>query len=127
MHYMDKKTKILVVDDQREICEVIRLVLKDKYSIVTAGGAEEALRYLAANPVRLVLLDNKMSKVDGITVLERIKEEHPETEVIIVTAYATIEIIRRAIKLGAYGFLMKPFDVDILINTVEAALKGSEE
>jgi len=124
---MDKKTKILVVDDQPEVCEVIRLVLKDKYSIVTAGGAEEAFRYLADNPVRLVLLDIKMPKVDGITVLEQIKEKHPGTEVIVVTAYATIEIMRRAIKLGACGFLMKPFDIDVLINTVDAALKGTEE
>ncbi|RJQ50078.1 MAG: response regulator, partial [Nitrospiraceae bacterium] len=82
---MGKRTEILVVDDQHEVCEVIRLVLKDKYSIVTAGGAEEAFGYLTDNHVQLVLLDIKMPKIDGITVLGRIKEKHPGTEVIIVT------------------------------------------
>ncbi|RJQ51921.1 MAG: response regulator [Nitrospiraceae bacterium] len=73
-----------------------------------------------------MLLDIKMPKIDGITVLGRIKEKHPGTEVIIVTAYATIEMIREAIRLGAFGFLMKPFDVEVLVDLVDAAFKSIE-
>jgi len=121
---MQKQTEILIVDDQREVREVMRFVLKDKYSIATAGGAEEALTYLASNPVKLVLLDINMPKGDGVTILNEIKRVYPDTEVIMVTAYAPLETVRMALRLGAFGFLMKPFDVNALIKIVDDALKG---
>lgn len=122
---MQSKSKILVIDDELALREVIRFVLKDKYATATASGVEEAFKYMSDNPVNLVLLDLKMPKIDGITVLEEIKRRHPETEVIIVTAYATLETIRQAIRLGAYGFLMKPFDNNELIKIVDEALKNN--
>jgi DNA-binding NtrC family response regulator len=124
---MDKQTEILIVDDKYEVREVIRFILKDKYSIATVGGVEEAFRYLDVTSVKLVLLDIKMPKIDGITALEHIKKKYPGTEVIMVTAYATLETIRKAVRLGAFGFLMKPFDIDVLIKTVDGALKGKED
>ena len=111
------------MDDQREVREVIRFVLKDKYSVAMAGAAEEALRYLASNPVKLVLLDMKMPKTHGITVLREIKRVYPGTEVIMVTAYAPLETVRTAVRLGAFGFLMKPFDVSALLKIVDEALE----
>ncbi len=119
---MHEKPEILIVDDKHEIREVIRFVLKDKYSIATAGGAEEALKYLASGPVKLVLLDINMPKADGITVLSEIKRVYPDTEVIMVTAYAPLETVRAAVRLGAFGFLMKPFDVGALTRMVDEAL-----
>ncbi|MBI5098542.1 MAG: response regulator [Nitrospirae bacterium] len=123
---MDKQTEILIVDDQYEVREVIRFILKDKYSIATVGGVEEAFRYLEVTSVKLVLLDIKMPKIDGITALEHIKKKYPGTEVIMVTAYATLETVRKAVRLGAFGFLMKPFDIDVLIKTVDGALNNIE-
>ncbi len=121
---MQGKPKILIVDDQLELREVIRFVLKDKYLVAAVTGAEEAFKYMADNPVNLVLLDINMPKIDGITALQEIKKSHPETEIIFVTAYATLETIRKALNLGAFGFLMKPFDHDKLINIVDEALKN---
>jgi DNA-binding NtrC family response regulator len=123
---MKQRTEILIVDDQVEVREVLRLSLMDKYSIATAGGVEEALRYLELNSVKLVLLDIQMPKVDGITALEQIKKKYPGTEVIMVTAYSTLEIIREAVRLGAFGFIMKPFDIDVLLDSVDGALKSIE-
>ncbi len=121
---MDRKTRILIVDDQLEIREFIRLVLKDKYAVDTAAGAEEAFKFMADNPVNLVLLDNKMPKIDGITALKEIKRRYPETEVIIMSAYATPETIQKALKLGAFGYLKKPYDNDKLIDIIDEALKN---
>ena len=121
---MDQQTEILIVDDQHEVREAIRFILKDKYSIAMAGEVEEAFRYLEATSVKLVLLDIKMPKIDGMTALEHIKKEYPGTEVIMVTAFATLETVRKAVSLGAFGFLMKPFDVDVLIKTVDGALSN---
>ncbi|MDP3297010.1 MAG: response regulator [Thermodesulfovibrionia bacterium] len=123
---MQGKPKILIVDDQLELREVIRFVLKDKYLVAAVTGAEEAFKYMADNPVNLVLLDINMPKIDGITALQEIKKSHPETEIIFVTAYATLETIRKALNLGAFGFLMKPFDHDKLINIVDEALKNRD-
>jgi len=122
---MDKQTEILIVDDQHEVREAIRFILKDKYSIAMAGEVEEAFRFLEATSVKLVLLDIKMPKIDGMTALEHIKKEYPGTEVIMVTAFATLETVRKAVNLGAFGFLMKPFDIDVLTKTVDGVLKGT--
>lgn len=124
---MDKQTEILIVDDQHEVREAIRLILKDKYSIATVGEVEEAFRYLEATFVKLVLLDIRMPKIDGMTALEHIKKKYPGTEVIMVTAFATLETVRKAVRLGAFGFIMKPFDVNELLKTVDGVLKGTQD
>ncbi len=115
--------KILIVDDQRELRECLRFILKDRYAVATVGEAEEAFKYLAEYPVDLVLLDLKMPKIDGITALEEIKKINPDTEVIMTTAYAPVDTMRKAFNLGAFAFLMKPFDIDKLINTIDRAIK----
>jgi DNA-binding NtrC family response regulator len=124
---MNKQTEILIVDDQCEVRDVISLILKDKYSVAAVGGVEEAFRYLKVNSVKLVLLDIKMPKVDGITALEHIKKKYPGTEVIMVTAFASLETVRNAVRLGAFGFIMKPFDINVLIKTIDGALKDTED
>lgn len=116
---------ILIVDDQIAPRESIRAVLKDKYTVATASGVEEALKYLAENPVDVVMLDLKMPKIDGITALQEIKKKYPKTEIILLTAYATLAIIKKVLELGAFGCLMKPFDKDKLLDIVDRALKNN--
>lgn len=124
---MHETLKILVVDNELAQREVIGLALKGKYSVATAKGAEEALRYMADNSVDLVLLDIEMPGINGITALEEIKKRHPETEVVMVTACATVETVRQAFRLGAFGFLAKPFDIIELIEIVDKALKDRQQ
>lgn len=124
---MYETPRILVVDNELAQREVIGLALKDKYSVATAGGAKEAFKYMADNSVDLVLLDIEMPGISGITALEEIKKRHPDTEVVMVTACATVENVRRAIRLGAFGFLAKPFDITELIEIVDKALKDRQQ
>jgi DNA-binding NtrC family response regulator len=121
---MKSKVEILIIDDQLSPRESIRMILKEKYAISTVTGAIEAFKYMAENLVELVLLDIKMPKIDGITALKEIKKKHPETEVILLTAYATPKTIQNTLKLGAFGYLMKPFDKDDLLDIVDRALKN---
>jgi putative nucleotidyltransferase with HDIG domain len=114
--------KILVIDDELAPRESIRMVLKDQYSVSTADGAYEGLDIMNQSPVDLVVMDIKMPKMDGITALQEIKKLHPDTEVVLLTAYASLETARDAIRFGAFDYLIKPFDKDNVLKVVEKGL-----
>lgn len=105
------KTKsILIIDDEKNI----RLTMDQSLeplgiAVRTAVNGEEALQKLGDTPAGLVFLDLKMPGMDGMEVLRRIKEEWPETRVIIITAHGTVESAVEAMKLGAVDFIQKPF------------------
>ena len=117
------KEKILIIDDELAPRESIRMVLKDKYAVSTATGAHEGLDMMSQNPVDLVVMDIKMPKMDGISALQEIKKQHPDTEVVLLTAYASLETARDAIRFGAFDYLIKPFDKDNVLLVVEKGLK----
>lgn len=119
---MNNKSKVLVIDDELAPRESIRMVLKDKYAVSTAGGAYEGLDFMSQNPVDLVVMDIKMPKMDGITALQEIKKNHPDIEVVLLTAYASLETARDAIRFGAFDYLIKPFDKDDVLSVVEKGL-----
>lgn len=120
-----QSSKILVVDDDFSVREAVKVTLTDKHEVATASSALRALKYLSENRVSLVLLDIKMPKICGIEALKEIKSKHPETVVIMLTAYATDKSVKRAMELGAYGFIMKPFNIVDLRNCVENVLSRS--
>ncbi|MBI5056893.1 MAG: response regulator [Nitrospirae bacterium] len=119
---MNNSERILVIDDELAPRESIRMVLKDRYSVSTASGAIEGLSMMTENSVDLVVMDIKMPKMDGITALQEIKKKHPDTEVILLTAYASLETARDAIRFGAFDYLLKPFDKDDILMVVEKGL-----
>jgi putative nucleotidyltransferase with HDIG domain len=119
---MEYREKILIIDDEFAPRESIRMVLKDKYSVSTAAGALDGLSMMSESPVDLVVMDIKMPKMDGITALQEIKEKHPDTEVVLLTAYASLETARDAIRFGAFDYLLKPFDKDDILQVVEKGL-----
>jgi len=119
---VDKKEKILVIDDELAPRESIRMVLKDHYAVSTASGALEGINMIDANPVDLIVMDIKMPKMDGITALQEIKKKHSDTEVILLTAYASLETARDAIRFGAFDYLIKPFDKDDVLAVVKKGL-----
>ena len=96
---MSNKEKVLIIDDELAPRESIRMVLKDQYDVLTAAGAHEGLDIMDKESIAIVVMDIKMPKMDGITALKEIKERHPETEVVLLTAYASLETARDANKI----------------------------
>jgi two-component system, NtrC family, response regulator AtoC len=117
------KPTILVVDDERLIRWSLTKRLKaEGYEVLEAETGREALDRLDEG-VDLVLLDYKLPDIDGVTVLRRMKEHDQDILVILLTAYATVETAVEAMKIGAYHFANKPFELEELIGTVERALE----
>lgn len=123
-----KKT-ILIVDDEINILRVLKTALGKGYQIKTARNAKEALSLLNSERIDLVLADFRLPDMDGIGLLKRVKEYLPSIPFIIITAYGTIERAVEAMKNGAYTYLTKPVNLDVLYSVVREALSedGSYE
>jgi DNA-binding NtrC family response regulator len=107
--------RILVVEDNDTMREGMKAVLeKEGYGVSEAADGESALSALAARPADLVITDHRMAGMDGLTLLARVKALRPETEVVLITAYGTVELAVEAMKSGAWDFLTKPFSGDAL-------------
>jgi DNA-binding NtrC family response regulator len=113
---MKIETTILFVDDENAYQKAfIRAMRKEKqFRIVTASRGIEALQLLQTTPVDVVLTDIKMPEMDGLTLLKKIRERFPAIFVIAITGYGSVEDAVRAMKLGAYDYLQKPFDFDLI-------------
>ncbi len=121
---MKMREKILVVDDEQAILELCVMTLADMgYNVQSVGGGRQALDKLLEERFDLLLTDVKMPDVDGLELLRRAKEVDTEMAVVIITGYGTFEMAIHALRLGASGFLLKPFDVDNLLDSVHAALE----
>jgi two-component system, NtrC family, nitrogen regulation response regulator NtrX len=124
---MSKKAKILITDDEKSIRNALREILEfESYTVLEAENGEEALKVIQTETVDLVLLDIKMKGMDGIEVLEKIKEMFPELPVIMISGHGNIKIAVEATKTGAFDFLEKPPDLNRLLISVRNALKSSE-
>ena len=112
-----KKFRILVVDDEAIIRDSLRAWLDDEtgFTVDTARSGQDALEKLADQPCQLMLLDIKMPGMDGVEVLQKAREKLPDLQVVMMTAYATVETAVEAMKTGALDYLIKPFDTEILI------------
>jgi PAS domain S-box-containing protein len=119
--------RILVVDDELGPREALRMILKSKYQVLTAVNGPDALQVLSNTPPDIVLLDIKMREMNGIEVLRAIKETDTGIEVIMMTAYASLQTARDAIAHGASEYLIKPFSKKEVEDAVEKALKRRAE
>jgi two-component system, NtrC family, response regulator AtoC len=111
----EKRSKrVLIVDDEPGVRESVRMLLKDAYEPIAVGSAPEALSQLAAGSIDVVLLDIVMPGIDGLQLLEEIRARQPTLAVVMLTATKTVKTAVDAMKLGAFDYLTKPFDVDEL-------------
>ncbi len=109
------KKKIMVVEDNPTMrLGMVESLRREEYAVSEFENGETALKAFRKKPVPLVITDLKMAPVDGITLLQQIKETHPATEVIVVSAFGTVETAVQAMQLGAADFLTKPFSTDEL-------------
>ena len=124
---MKERAKILVVDDEPGIRDLLsyELCFHD-YQVVTAVNGEEALEKVRKEKFDLVISDIKMPRMGGIEMLDAIKKINPDIEVIMSTGYGTIETAVNAMKMGAYDFVQKPFNLDEIFAIIEKALEKSE-
>jgi two-component system response regulator HydG len=120
---MANKERILVVDDAPATLEVLeRNLVSEGYSVFTAPGVAEAIKILEAIPIDLVITDLKMPKVSGLDLIRHVRENFKETEVMMITGYATIEGAVKAVKTGAEEYLTKPFTDEELLSAVRRSL-----
>jgi len=113
---------ILIVDDEKNYPPIISAVLENEgYETLTAFSGHEALETLSDSDIDLVITDMKMPKMDGIALLEKIKEKDPELPVILMTAHGTVEKAVEAMQKGAYNYILKPFDNERMILYVKKA------
>lgn len=118
------KSRILVVDDDPSLRRVVEVQLEQEgYAVSTAGSAQEALSALQVNSYDLVIADLKMPERSGIELLREIRSQYPETVLMIVTAFGTVESAVEAMKAGAYDYLTKPVHPDELSLVVRRALE----
>jgi DNA-binding NtrC family response regulator len=118
------KKRILIVDDEEIVVRsCLRILSGDEFEIESAGNGLEALAKVAEKDYDMLILDIMMPKMNGIEVLQRVKETHPDVDVIMITGLNEIETAVKAMKLGAFDYLPKPFDPEELELVVARALE----
>ena len=122
------RPRILVIDDE----EIVRIscqkcLTPEGYEVDVASNGIEGMQKVQTTKYDLVLTDLKMPEMDGMEVIMKAKESQPGTRVIMMTGYSTVEHAVKAMRLGAYNFIEKPFTPDTLITAVKEALETKRE
>src|SRR5262245_60779026 len=114
--------RVLVVDDEEGPREAIRMILKPHYQVYLASNGQEVLDSLGALRPDVIFMDVKMPRLDGVQLLERVKAADPMVEVVMITAYASLDTVQRAMRFGAMDYLVKPFAPRELEEAAERAV-----
>ena len=117
------KPNILVVDDEMGPRESLKMILNPHYNVLTAERGAQAIEMLKQQPVDLVTLDLKMPGFSGINVLEKVKQHDPDIEAIIITGYGSLDTAIEGLRLGAFDYISKPFDVNHILALVRRGLE----
>ena len=118
----DRRPTILVVDDEAGPRDALKVILRPFFNIRSAENAEKALAILNAQPIDLIALDQRLPDRHGMDLLQEIKQDHADIEVIIITGHGSLESAMEGIRHGAAGYLLKPFNVTELISLVNQTL-----
>ena len=114
--------KVLIVDDEVDFLEtLIKRMKKRQIDVIGASGATQALALLAERPFDVAVMDVRMPEMDGIALLQLVKQRFPLIEVIMLTGHASMEVAVKGMELGAFDYLMKPVDIDELIYKLQDA------
>ena len=119
----NRKRVLLIVDDEEGPRQSIRIVFKEEYQILMANDGLQAMEHARHQTVDAAVLDIRMFGMSGIDLLKQLKEIDPAIEVVMLTAYETLETARQALRLGACDYLTKPFDIATLRDAVGMAMQ----
>jgi putative nucleotidyltransferase with HDIG domain len=118
-----REDRILIVDDEEVICNVLeRRLTKEGYLCATAHNGKEALSRFYKDSFSLIISDIKMPEMTGIELLQKVKAIDPKMKMIMVTAYPDVDLAVNAMRQGAYDFIIKPADLDLIVMSVKKAL-----
>ncbi len=121
-------TKILIVDDEPSICDLFsRWLTGEGYECVTAADVDEGWKLLTENGISLILLDIMMPEQPGVILLHKIREKHLDVAIIMVTSMDATGFAEETLELGAYAYISKPCDQDVIVLNVASALKRREQ
>jgi two-component system response regulator PilR (NtrC family) len=121
------KSRVLIVDDEKAIRESVSLVLTEEgYETEIASNGIEALKFMAERDFEVLITDLKMPEMDGIELVKQSLKICPQTSVIIITAHASVESAIEALRIGAFDYILKPFDFDDLILKVQRLINHKE-
>src|SRR6202167_881339 len=113
---------LLIVDDEEGQRQSLRVVFKEEYDLLLASNGPDAVELARNNKINAAVLDIRMTGMSGTEVLEKIKAIQPAIEVIMLTAYETVDTLRFALRLGACDYLNKPFDISTMRKAVASAM-----
>jgi len=120
---MTDKNRILIVDDDDVVRRsYLRSLESTSCQVAAACDGEEALQTMEQNPFDVVLLDMRMPGQDGLSVLRTIKQKWPDSEVVIITGYPTVDSAKQAVQLGAYDYIAKPVGPQDVVNITDRAM-----
>jgi DNA-binding NtrC family response regulator len=117
--------KILIVDDEPDMLKLLSMTIQRKapYQVTTTNNPVEALELVKGGGFDLIISDLKMPGLDGIELLDAVKRITPDTPVILMTAYGTVESASEAMEKGGFDFITKPFRIDQILFTIDRAIK----
>jgi DNA-binding NtrC family response regulator len=125
---MSEAARILVIDDDENIRKVLETILEDEgYNVETAETAKKAIEKSEKAFYNLALIDVRLPDMEGIELLSKLRSTKPKMRKIIVTGYPTLQNAVAAVNKGADAYVMKPFEVDKILETIQEQLKKQEE
>jgi len=125
---MDKTIRILIVDDDENIRKVLLAILEDKgYTVESVGTASEAVEKSKRKFYNLALIDIRLPDMEGIELLTKIRDTTPKMRKIIITGYPTLQNAVDAVNKGADAYIVKPFDVEKVLNAIDQQLRKQQE
>ncbi|SMP66087.1 response regulator [Desulfonatronum lacustre] len=118
-----KRTNVLVVDDQEDFrVPLVKRLQKRNFTVRGVQKGWAALEMMAEDPADVVLLDLRLQDMDGLDMLQMLKQSHPATQVVVLTGYASLESAQTAQRLGALDYLMKPGNLDEILSKINEAV-----
>ena len=126
---MENKLKVLVLDDEPIVCKRLKPALeKLGFAVDTFTQSVEAMHQVQQSAYDIVITDLKMKEVDGMRFLEEVKKQRPQTEVIVITGFATMETAKQSFQKGVFDFIAKPFklsEIQDVVTRAAAKIRGA--